>query len=214
LSLVASFSACILCAPVICMTRMKFRVKRPHLKVEQTKSAFADGNGRWTNKDLDPVPPDERKWGVISLIAVSIPQQDLHRCSRGPVLDFRCIQRGDVAIRQLHHCCRLDMARVTRHRRLGLFPRQHSYCTEWCRRRHSPHVLSSQLTRILGLLGLVYRHHLSCYSCHFLVRDSDHERCKHRASHAWRHLAVLFDAQEYDPGRPRWVRHRTVSIRD
>ncbi|KAF2245825.1 uracil permease [Trematosphaeria pertusa] len=43
--------------------------KRPHLKVEQPKSAFAEGNERWTNKDLDPVPRHARKWGVTSLIA-------------------------------------------------------------------------------------------------------------------------------------------------
>lgn len=49
------------------MVSMKF--KSPQLKVEQPKSVFADGNKRWTNKDLDPVPPEARKWGVISLIA-------------------------------------------------------------------------------------------------------------------------------------------------
>ncbi|KAF2703396.1 uracil permease [Pleomassaria siparia CBS 279.74] len=43
--------------------------KRSHLKVDQAKSAFAEGNARWTNKDLDPVPRHERKWGVTSIIA-------------------------------------------------------------------------------------------------------------------------------------------------
>ncbi|KAF2276463.1 NCS1 allantoate transporter [Westerdykella ornata] len=43
--------------------------KRPQLKVEQPKSAFAEGNQRWTNKDLDPVPRHARKWGVTSFIA-------------------------------------------------------------------------------------------------------------------------------------------------
>ncbi|KAL5380119.1 hypothetical protein PMIN06_011117 [Paraphaeosphaeria minitans] len=43
--------------------------KRPHLKVDQPGSAFADGNQRWTNKDLDPVPRHARKWGVVSFIA-------------------------------------------------------------------------------------------------------------------------------------------------
>ncbi|KAI9808849.1 MAG: hypothetical protein M1827_007172 [Pycnora praestabilis] len=46
---------------------MKFRV--PNLKVDQPKSAFAEGNARWTNKDLDPVPRLARKWGVWSFIA-------------------------------------------------------------------------------------------------------------------------------------------------
>ncbi|OCK84456.1 NCS1 nucleoside transporter family, partial [Lepidopterella palustris CBS 459.81] len=45
------------------------KFKRPSLKVEQPKSAFADGNARWTNKDLDPVPRHLRKWGVTSFIA-------------------------------------------------------------------------------------------------------------------------------------------------
>ncbi|KAF2113881.1 permease for cytosine/purines, uracil, thiamine, allantoin-domain-containing protein [Lophiotrema nucula] len=43
--------------------------KRFHLKVDQPKSAFAEGNARWTNKDLDPVPRASRKWGVTSFIA-------------------------------------------------------------------------------------------------------------------------------------------------
>lgn len=46
---------------------MKF--KRPGLKVQQPRSAFAEGNARWTNKDLDPVPRHARKWGVTSFIA-------------------------------------------------------------------------------------------------------------------------------------------------
>jgi len=41
----------------------------PRLEVDQPKSAFAEGNARWTNKDLDPVPRHERKWGVVSFIA-------------------------------------------------------------------------------------------------------------------------------------------------
>jgi nucleobase:cation symporter-1, NCS1 family len=51
---------------------MKFplaKLERPHLKVDQPTSAFASGNARWTNKDLDPVPPNRRKWGVTSIIA-------------------------------------------------------------------------------------------------------------------------------------------------
>ncbi|KAF2728179.1 uracil permease [Polyplosphaeria fusca] len=45
------------------------RFDRPHLKVDQPESAFAEGNKRWTNKDLDPVPRHQRKWGVTSFIA-------------------------------------------------------------------------------------------------------------------------------------------------
>lgn len=49
---------------------MKFnmRLSRLHLRVSQTESAFAMGNARWTNRDLDPIPKDRRKWGVSSLI--------------------------------------------------------------------------------------------------------------------------------------------------
>ncbi|KAL5113593.1 hypothetical protein ACEQ8H_008541 [Pleosporales sp. CAS-2024a] len=45
--------------------------EKPHFswKVEQPKSAFAQGNARWTNKDLDPVPRHARKWGVTSFIS-------------------------------------------------------------------------------------------------------------------------------------------------
>ncbi|KAF9691365.1 hypothetical protein EKO04_010913 [Ascochyta lentis] len=46
-------------------------IERPHLslEVEQTESAFAEGNARWTNIDLDPVPRHNRKWGVTSFLA-------------------------------------------------------------------------------------------------------------------------------------------------
>ena len=38
-------------------------------KVDQPDSAFSQGNSRWTNADLDPVPCSKRKWGVTSFIA-------------------------------------------------------------------------------------------------------------------------------------------------
>ncbi|KAH3912550.1 hypothetical protein HBI56_153810 [Parastagonospora nodorum] len=46
-------------------------IEKPHFtwKVEQPKSVFAEGNARWTNKDLDPVPRHARKWGVTSFIS-------------------------------------------------------------------------------------------------------------------------------------------------
>ncbi|PGH00847.1 hypothetical protein AJ79_08099 [Helicocarpus griseus UAMH5409] len=46
---------------------MRFRL--PSIYVEQPKSVFAEGNPRWTNRDLDPIPRHLRKWGVTSLIA-------------------------------------------------------------------------------------------------------------------------------------------------
>ncbi|KAJ5734937.1 uncharacterized protein N7483_000062 [Penicillium malachiteum] len=45
------------------------RLSRPQLRVSQAQSAFAAGNARWTNRDLDPIPLIARKWGVASLIA-------------------------------------------------------------------------------------------------------------------------------------------------
>ncbi|CEJ59788.1 Putative NCS1 allantoate transporter [Penicillium brasilianum] len=45
------------------------RLSRPRLRVSQPQSAFAHGNARWTNLDLDPIPLLGRKWGVMSLIA-------------------------------------------------------------------------------------------------------------------------------------------------
>ncbi|KAF1833988.1 uracil permease [Decorospora gaudefroyi] len=46
-------------------------IEKPHwtVRVEQPESAFAEGNSRWTNKDLDPVPRHARKWGVTSFIS-------------------------------------------------------------------------------------------------------------------------------------------------
>ncbi|KAJ5945945.1 hypothetical protein N7454_002784 [Penicillium verhagenii] len=45
------------------------RLSRPRLRVSQAESAFASGNARWTNRDLDPIPLLGRKWGVASIIA-------------------------------------------------------------------------------------------------------------------------------------------------
>ncbi|KAL4984413.1 NCS1 allantoate transporter [Aspergillus falconensis] len=45
------------------------RIRRPHLRVEQSQSAFASGNARWTNLDLDPVPRAGRVWGPLSFIS-------------------------------------------------------------------------------------------------------------------------------------------------
>ncbi|CAG8085215.1 unnamed protein product [Penicillium olsonii] len=45
------------------------RISRPRLRVSQGESAFAAGNARWTNRDLDPIAKDRRKWGISSLVA-------------------------------------------------------------------------------------------------------------------------------------------------
>lgn len=45
------------------------KVEKPHVKVSQSESAFTEGSTRWTNRDLDPVPPESRKWGVTSFLA-------------------------------------------------------------------------------------------------------------------------------------------------
>ncbi|KAJ6179931.1 hypothetical protein N7519_010392 [Penicillium mononematosum] len=48
---------------------MELRISRPHIRVSQGESAFAAGNARWTNRDLDPIAKNARKWGVSSIIA-------------------------------------------------------------------------------------------------------------------------------------------------
>ncbi|CEL01951.1 Putative NCS1 allantoate transporter [Aspergillus calidoustus] len=45
------------------------RFHRPHLRVDQSQSAFAEGNARWTNLDLDPVPRAGRLWGPLSFVS-------------------------------------------------------------------------------------------------------------------------------------------------
>ncbi|KAF2091053.1 NCS1 allantoate transporter [Saccharata proteae CBS 121410] len=44
------------------------KLRRPRLRVQQSKSLFAEGSARWTNVDLDPVPRHARKWGITSII--------------------------------------------------------------------------------------------------------------------------------------------------
>ncbi|KAL6230494.1 hypothetical protein BDW75DRAFT_244774 [Aspergillus navahoensis] len=51
------------------MRVLKMRIRCPHLRVEQSQSAFASGNARWTNLDLDPVPRAGRVWGPLSFIS-------------------------------------------------------------------------------------------------------------------------------------------------
>ncbi|KAJ5171026.1 Permease cytosine/purines uracil thiamine allantoin [Penicillium coprophilum] len=48
---------------------MRLRISRPHVRVSQGESAFAAGNARWTNRDLDPIAKNARKWGVLSIVA-------------------------------------------------------------------------------------------------------------------------------------------------
>lgn len=48
------------------------RIARPRLRVSQGESAFAVGNARWTNLDLDPIAKERRKWGVSSLVGALI----------------------------------------------------------------------------------------------------------------------------------------------
>ncbi|KAJ5502746.1 hypothetical protein N7463_005620 [Penicillium fimorum] len=48
---------------------MRLRISRPHVRVSQGESAFAAGNARWTNRDLDPIAKNARKWGAFSIIA-------------------------------------------------------------------------------------------------------------------------------------------------
>ncbi|KAJ5445742.1 Permease cytosine/purines uracil thiamine allantoin [Penicillium cf. griseofulvum] len=50
---------------------MKLRIPRPRLRVSQGESAFAAGNARWTNHDLDPIAKNARRWGVLSIIEPS-----------------------------------------------------------------------------------------------------------------------------------------------
>ncbi|KAL3493536.1 permease for cytosine/purines, uracil, thiamine, allantoin-domain-containing protein [Aspergillus germanicus] len=45
------------------------RFRRPRLRVDQSQSAFAEGNARWTNLDLDPVPRAGRLWGPLSFVS-------------------------------------------------------------------------------------------------------------------------------------------------
>ncbi|KAJ5658359.1 uncharacterized protein N7484_002008 [Penicillium longicatenatum] len=40
----------------------------PQLQVQQAESNFVRGDVKWTNRDLDPVPKDMRKWTVLSFI--------------------------------------------------------------------------------------------------------------------------------------------------
>lgn len=53
---------------------IEMRFSRPRLRVSQHESAFASGNARWTNRDLDPIPLLGRKWGVASIIGKPLSQ--------------------------------------------------------------------------------------------------------------------------------------------
>ncbi|KAL1387287.1 NCS1 allantoate transporter [Phyllosticta capitalensis] len=51
------------------MKSLRINFTKPTLRVEQSKSQFSNGDSRWTNVDLDPVPRHQRKWGVCSFVA-------------------------------------------------------------------------------------------------------------------------------------------------
>ncbi|KAI4212931.1 MAG: hypothetical protein LQ351_004456 [Letrouitia transgressa] len=44
--------------------------EKPSIHVDKSDSAFtSSGDSRWSNKDIDPIRREDRKWGVWSLIA-------------------------------------------------------------------------------------------------------------------------------------------------
>lgn len=81
------------------------QLSRPRLRVPKARSAFAEGNARWTNRDLDPIARPDRKWGVASLIGMPLLLYLSLTSLRSPIvipslLDFRCLQRRYLAICQ------------------------------------------------------------------------------------------------------------------
>lgn len=61
---------------------------RPRLRITQPKSAFAEGNARWTNLDLDPVPHHRRKWGPLSFVGEISPIQFLGLALLTPTIAY------------------------------------------------------------------------------------------------------------------------------
>lgn len=153
----------------------EMRLYRPRLRVSQAQSAFAAGNNRWTNRDLDPIPLHARRWGVSSLIGTDlglVPSLDNCDLTVSSILDLRCVQCSNMAVCQQHHRRWIDIPRGTGHRgHLLLHHLRHR--RQRCRRCHLPRPVSCDCPRELGLLGLVYRDHLTINPCRLLVRHPE-----------------------------------------
>lgn len=94
------------------------------------------------------------------------------------------------------------MARIPWHSRPRLLHNLLRHRAKRRNRRPAPRLLPRNRARILGVLGLVPRHHLARRARRLLVRNPKHERRECRARHARRHLALFSHAQKRDPGEP------------
>jgi hypothetical protein len=57
------------------------RIPRLHTRVSQGESAFAAGNARWTNLDLDPIAKNARKMLTTCSVSSSLMfAKDKHKC--------------------------------------------------------------------------------------------------------------------------------------
>jgi hypothetical protein len=83
------------------------------------------------------------------------------------------------------------MARIHRHCRSCLFHHLLRHLAQWCHWCHSPRTLPRHRSCVLGLLGLLHRHHIPRRPRRLLVRYSDYEWSEHSPRHDWRYLAVL-----------------------
>ncbi|KAJ5740995.1 hypothetical protein N7493_000867 [Penicillium malachiteum] len=50
------------------MPLLSFSLRLPHLYVDHDSGSESSESSRWNNKDLEPVPPNDRKWGLTALI--------------------------------------------------------------------------------------------------------------------------------------------------
>jgi len=65
-----------------------------------------------------------------------------------------------------------------------------------------PRSLPRPSPRIVGLLGLLHRHHIPRHPRRLLVRHPNHERGQHGARHARRYMAIFPYHVESYPGEP------------
>ena len=165
---------------------MKFNIR-----VDQPKSAFARGNERWTNRDLDPVPPGKRKWRAIHFVAYWISDGESRIGLNRLKFNFYSVQLCDLGVCEQYSGCRPDMARITclgRHRLLHHLLR---HLFQRCNWGALPCPIPRARSCFVGVLGIVLARRESMYPGCLLVCDSDHERRKHRSRHDRRNMAVV-----------------------
>lgn len=118
------------------------------------------------------------------------------------VLDLRCLQRRNLAIRKQHHGRGTELSRITNNSGRVVFHHILRDRSQRRRGRKIPHPLPRHRASQLGLLGQLRRDRLAGDSRCILVRDPERQRRQCSPGNDRCDLAVFLVPEERHPSQP------------